>query len=649
VLFNSFAKKERNARGASDLNPIETTTPQGAVPKEFGKYLWNTGPTPTYKFSDQWVASDRLLLDVAYTHVGNNFVLGFHSPELRDVQPSFVISTGMNGRSANESVFIRPVNEVSVNANYFIPGKFGGDHALKFGGYWKDARSTSISHRGGFATVRFRTDESNNCSLLATGCEVDLVRDGYTLYDLKNNAAFIQDTFTRGRVTASLGLRYDQNHDEALPGTIGANPLGMGQGTTQWLPGIAFPGADPGVTFNDFSPRLGFTYDMTGNGKTLAKANFSRYYGQVGIGGIASTINPVSQTTLRYPWVDLNNDKKAQANEVLASANPLATGGNWSAANPANVTSSNSVDPDIRNDFTDELIIGLDREIGNGFAAGANYVWRRYGDFQWNDRQGITTADWLPTTFTPTTASCPGNDGNRISAANCPTITYYQPAFQQPTILRLSMAEGFQRTFNGVELSARKRLANRWLMNTSFSYNSTIVDFGEFTGSQPSTASAALSEDPTNRNQRDGFQYDYLTAGSGIGNVYVNAKWLFKISGLYQLPGEVNVSAFYNARQGYPLEYTVQTPSRINGAGQVDVLLDPVGESRLPNYQNLDFHIERPVRIGSTRFIPAMDIFNVMNSNTIQAIRSRQNAANANQVQAILAPRVARIGVRVNW
>src|SRR5260370_38491886 len=53
TLFNNFAKKERNARGASDLNPIETTTPQGAVPGTFGKHWWNTGPNPTYKFGDQ--------------------------------------------------------------------------------------------------------------------------------------------------------------------------------------------------------------------------------------------------------------------------------------------------------------------------------------------------------------------------------------------------------------------------------------------------------------------------------------------------------------------------------------------------------------------------------------------------------------------
>ncbi len=643
-LFNSFAKKERNARGASDLNPIETTTPQGAVPKSFGKYLWNTGPTPTYKFGDQWVVSDRLLLDLQYAHVGNNFTLGFHSPELRDVQPTILISTGLNGRSGSESVFIRPVNQVTLNANYFMPGTAGGDHALKFGGYWKDAKSSSLNHTGGFARVRFRTAIDNDCSILATGCEVDLVRDGLSLYDLSNISAFAQDTFTHNRITMQLGIRYDRITDTALAASIGANPL-----SPQWLPGLNFTGADPGIVFNNFSPRLGLTYDVTGNGKTLAKANFSRYYGQVGTGGVASTINPVGSTTLRYPWVDANRDKSAQASEVIASANPLSASTNWSAANPANTVSVNSVDPNLKNDVTDEFILGVDREVGLGFAVGANYIWRKYGEFAWNDRVGITSADWLPVTFIPPAAGCPGADGNRIGAANCPTITYYQPAFQQPTIITLANIPDFNRVFNGVELTARKRMSHHWLMNTSFSYNSTIVNFGAFPGSQPSAGSGTISEDPTARDKRNGFQYDYLTGGSGIGNVYVNAKYLFKISGLYQLPGDVNVSAFYNARQGYPLENTIQTPSRLNGGGQADVLLEPVGEARLPNYQNLDFHLERPVKVRTARFIPSLDVFNVANSNTIQAIRSRQNAANANQIQAVLAPRVVRFGVRVNW
>ena len=121
------------------------------------------------------------------------------------------------------------------------------------------------------------------------------------------------------------------------------------------------------------------------------------------------------------------------------------------------------------------------------------------------------------------------------------------------------------------------------------------------------------------------------------------------MSGVYELPFAFNVSAFYNARQGYPQEISVQTPSRPNGAGQIDVLLNPVGDTRLPNYQNLDFHVERPIRFAGVRFIPSLDVFNVTNGNTIQAIRSRQNASNANQIQAIVAPRVLRFGVRVNW
>jgi hypothetical protein len=647
-IFNNFAKKERNARGADDLHPIETTTPQGAVPESYGKHFWNTGPNPTYKFGDQWVVSDRLLMDVNYAHVGNNFTLGFHSPELRDVQPTFVISTGLNGRSGAESVFIRPVNSLTVNTNYFLPGKLGGDHAFKIGGYWRDSNTTSINHTGGYGTVRFPTqaefDNSGTCLTNSAGCQVDLTRDGHSVYDLKNYSAYVQDTITRGRATFQLGLRYDYNKDVAEAASIVANPL-----AGPWLPGISFPGADPNVAFNNWSPRLGFTYNLANDGKTIVHGNYAMYYGQVGNGGVASTINPVGSTTLRYPWADLNGDKVAQANEITLSANPISASTNWSAANPANTKSANSVDPNLRNDKTQEIIVGVDREIGIGFAVGANYIWRKYSDFSWSDRTGITTGDWVAVNFTPAPSTCPGDDGVRIEAATCPSVTYYQPAFQQPTIVTLSNVPDFNRAYNGFELSGRKRMSNHWLMNTSFSFNSTTVNYGSFAGSQPSVTSANLSEDPSNRNNRDGYQYDYLTSGSGIGNVYVNTKWLFKLSGLYEAPWHINLSAFYNARQGYPQEITVQTPSRPNGAGQIDVLLDPVGDTRLPNYQNIDFHIERPIHSHNMRLTPSLDVFNLSNGNTIQAIRSRQNASNANQIQAILAPRVVRFGIKFGW
>ena len=132
--------------------------------------------------------------------------------------------------------------------------------------------------------------------------------------------------------------------------------------------------------------------------------------------------------------------------------------------------------------------------------------------------------------------------------------------------------------------------------------------------------------------------------------MFVNSKWLFKASGLYQLPWQFNVSAFYNARQGYPFEAAVQVLTALpNGGGTPSILLDSVGDNRLQTFQNLDLHFERPIGFGVTRFIPSIDIFNVTNNNTVQALRANQNANNANNIQAIVAPRVIRFGVRVNW
>ena len=636
-LFNSFSAKQRNARGADDLHPIETTSVQDAVPGSFGKHYWNTGPSPTYKFGDQWVLTDRLLFSLDYAHVGNNFVLDFHDPSLTDVQPILIVNSGLNMRSGSQSVFIRPVNSVTLNGNYFMPGMFGADHALKFGGYWRDAQSESIGHTGGNATVRFPTQaafDSNLCTIAATGCSVSLTRDSHTAYDLTNISAYVQDGVTHGRMSLQLGIRYDRNHDQALAASLPASPL-----FPNLLPAVSFGGVDPGIVFNNFSPRLGMTYDLTGDHKTIVKLNYARYYGQVGTGGISSQVNPLSSVTVRYPWTDLNGDKVFQTNEVFPKdgdfANFQSLSGNWDPANPASPTTSNLIDPNIKNDTTDEFIVGATRELGKSFAVDVSYIHRKYGNFQQTvrlhaDGTQVSTADYVSTTYVPTCT---------VSGARCETVTTYYPTAQLRSQSILTMQPTFNRTYNGVEASATKRMANHWMLNTSFSYNSTIEHYGD-----------GDFQNPNNIDKFNGAQYAPQTSGSGIGNVFLNAKWQYKLSGLYQFPYQINLSAFYNTRQGYPWQPAVQVLTSLpNGGGQPTMILDPIGDARLPNFQNLDLHVERPISFGNSHIVPSMDIFNVTNNNTIQALRGNQNANNANFIQAIVAPRVLRFGVRVNW
>ncbi|HEY2153747.1 MAG TPA: hypothetical protein VGH34_23280, partial [Vicinamibacterales bacterium] len=485
-------------------------------------------------------------------------------------------------------------------------------------------------------------DNPNDCATLAVGCQVGLTRDSQTNYDLLNLSAFVQDTITHNKLTMQLGIRYDQNHDTALASAVPASPI-----VPTLLPAINFPGVDPGIVFHNFSPRLGFTYDLQGNGKTLVRANYASYWGQVGTGAIASQINPVAAVTARYAWVDANHDKIVQANEIYDSknnlllgpsgnaANYLAIGANntWDPAHPGSPTTSNTIDPNLKNDRTDEVIVGADREIGAGFAVGGNYIYRNYTNFNWYPVNGVATdgSGYSAVSYTAPASTCP-------TGASCPTLTYYQPNVQLGGVTTSTNQTNFSRNFNGVEMTARKRMSHHWLMNSSFSYNSTIVNYG-----------VGSYQDPTNIAARSGYQYDYLTSGSGVGNVYINAKYLFKLSGLVNLPWDINASAFYNARHGYPYERTVTSPSRANGAGTANLLLDNVGDSRLPNYQNVDLHFDRPVKLGTVRFVPSADLFNLFNFNTVQAQRGAQNSSNANYIQAILAPRVIRFGVRFNF
>jgi hypothetical protein len=616
---NTWAEKFKNARDASDTRPIETTFRQRAVSSTYGRFGWLTGPSPIWKASDQHILSDRWLVEAMWAHVGNNFILDFHEDALNDVQPAFEITTGVWSRSYSRSgPFIRPTNSFDLVTNYFLPGTLGGDHQFKAGLRWRIAMAHSESHWGGNTIARFRN---------GVPVEAQLYRDSITEYDLKTWAAYFQDTYTLKRVTLNLGVRWDRQRDRARPTEVPAHPF-----LADWLPAVTFSGADAGVVWNDISPRVGFTYDVAGNGKTIAKASYSIYYGQMSTGQLASTLNPVTAAFIRFPWTDVNRNGFVERNE-LDTTRILAFGGNYDPYNPTRLTTTGTVDPNIKNDRTREFIVGVDRELMRGFAVGASYIWRKYDRFAWSDRVNFTSADWVARTYTPPATACP-------SGARCVTITYYEPTKPIPAQYVYTNIPDRYRDYNGFELVATKRYSDRWMMTASYAFN-TAVDHWD---------SPNAYEDPTNIDKLNGGQYAPESGGSGIDNVFTNAKWLVKVQGLYTLPWyDISVSGFYNARQGYPFPQFILTPSRANAAGTANVLLDRMGDVRHPNLQTLDLRVEKSFTVGTARVSPSLDIFNATNVNTVLARRRNQAASNANLISGIVAPRVIRFGVRVTW
>ena len=200
----------------------------------------------------------------------------------------------------------------------------------------------------------------------------------------------------------------------------------------------------------------------------------------------------MTAASVRFPWNDANGDKFIQANEVLTGlANVLNFTGNYDPANPGAVTTANTIDPNYKNDTTDEVIVGLDREVGHGFAVGANYIWRSYYNFQFLDTVGFEPSDFTQKTNPAPTCT------NRHGAL--PERPLYTANFAAPgTVNETNFTKDqYNRGFNGVELTARKRMANHWMMNGSFSYNSAVVHNG-FAGAAANT----FAEDPTNLRDR---------------------------------------------------------------------------------------------------------------------------------------------------
>ena len=632
--FNA-SEKVRNARDASDLRPIETTYRQLGVSDrpDLGSTWWKTGMPKSYKWTDRHIFNDRFMLEGSYSHVGNNFTLTFHEEALREVQPAYEITTTAWSRSYQEAVYVRPTDSVDLMGNYFLPGVLGGDHALKFGFKFRNDVQYTESMWGGDAYARFRNGVAS---------EAQPYRRYVADYDLRNRSLYFQDVYTRDRLTVSVSMPFHYTADDANPAEVGASPFygqptfaGVFNGVTYTgqpftqLPAMEFPGADPDVAFGNFSPRAGMSYDLLGDGRNVVKFNYARYVG--GGGWTASRLNTVATAYVRYPWVDLNADRVIQANEIVLTAVPLSWASGYDYRNPAKDTTSAGIDPDVTADVTHEIVVTFDKEIMSDFAVSASYTWRHFGNFRWDDRVNWTSDDYAAVNYQPT--GCP-------SGARCDAVTYYNPKSPIPVTTIYTNWPDYSRSYSGFEVSARKRMTKGWMMNAGFSYNDARAHYD----------SPRAYEDPSNIENLDNAQFAPESTSSGLGNVFVNAKWIFRVSGSYQTPfWGVNLAGFYNVRDGYPFIANIQTPSRPNGAGITNVYLDKLGDNRLPNFQTLDFRVDKRFTFGALTITPAMDVFNLLNGNTALSIRPVQNAGNANQISSILAPRVIRFGVRATW
>jgi hypothetical protein len=636
-LRNGYDIKLQDARGASDITAIEATTSLAALnDRSFGARFWTTGWAPSWRFSDQHTLSDRWFVEGGYSRFCACINIGFREPSLAVVQPMAEISGGHMARSATGVQMTATIrNNTDVTTVYFLPGRLGGDHSLK-GGYknWYVSNTGETGITGGGVIARFN---SGTRAPFTTPFSARFSRTNVTEQYLMHHSVFFQDTFTRGRLTLNLGVRWDRQDDRrgetVTPGSPFQGQVTMTGVAFNLLPEVRAEAASSGIIWNNIAPRLGITYDVTGNGKNVLKGSYAQYYGQRAPAELSTVRSVSAGATVDLPWVDLNGDKFVQANEV-DPGRILAFGGAYNPANPTQTTSPNSVDPDLKNERTDEIVAGFSKELAAGFGVSASYIWRNYGNLNWNRLNGLTSADFTEVIFTPPASACP-------AGARCERVSYFVPNIPLPAAFTRETRPDHHRQYHGLELVARKRMSNAWMMTGSFAFNDSRVFYD----------SPAAYQDPTNIATEHDAQYaPSFSNNTGGSAVRLNAKWVTRVNGAYQLPWlGVGLAASYDLRQGYPFVQTINIASRPNRASAVQVNLDPIGDVRMPTFQSMDLRVDKSVAIASGKLSLSLDVFNVFNFNTVLSRSPIQNASNADRINGILGPRVARIGATLSF
>jgi len=143
------------------------------------------------------------------------------------------------------------------------------------------------------------------------------------------------------------------------------------------------------------------------------------------------------------------------------------------------------------------------------------------------------------------------------------------------------------------------------------------------------------------------------SAGSGaFGNVFINSKWSYNVTGLYQLPWDFSLGASLSGRQGYPQPRREEVFTN-SAAGFTSVLLQPVGDARFANIYELDLRAAKDFRFANrVGMTLSADLFNAPNKRTIlqrETAFGGITTAQSDYIKEMQSPRVWRFGARFNF
>ena len=616
--------KQKFGRSAGPTRPPETTWDQ-------------SGPSPVYKAEMNFVARNNLFLTGRYAHVGGGFQL---TPQGGLDTPIYKDDAAVWRQSYYHFETVRPQENVAGEGNAFF-----GRHEVKFGFGWRQADTDSTSIVPGTGIVSYHDTYPNMFAEVTAYNTYLSARGRYT-------HAYIGDTITFDRLTFTAGLRWDRQAGSTKELSQTGNP-----NLPSLLPDLTGSAASDVVVWNSLLPRVGMSYALDENRKTLLRASYGMFASQLNAtaGAFMSTVT--YRGVYFYDVVDANANRIVdpaeiagrQCNDAIAAAGGCSYYG-FDIDNPANVASPIHTIGDYNTPTTHEVQLGVDREVMPNFGVSGTFTWRHFNNFVWRNN-GATGADYVQIDTLTGSDPTVGNYSIPIYGVAAGRV----PANRAATIYR--SRDGYTQRYVGFELAATKRLSNNWMARLGFSTNDhrEYYDGPEAMGDPTPLLPPTTGLGPLNLGvgpNQDGGLVMRTTSGSGKSGIFqVLPRYQFVVTGLYQAPWGLNFGMNLVNRQGFSTPYhrtQVATADPLSARKNVLVLTD-VGDARLPAVTSLDARVGKEFAFNRVRFNVDLDVFNVLNASTVLGRQYDLRATTADDVLEIMNPRVLRLGVRFNF
>jgi hypothetical protein len=510
--------------------------------------------------------------------------------------------------------------------SWYLSGK--GDHNIRAGVQYEYV-TVDFTDQGNLnGTFTFRSDQPFNSADPRTYPERLQIRVPSALAYLQKEhffGAFIQDKWKIGqRLTLSLGLRYDL---ERIPIQQVDNPR------------FADPGDYP-VDGNNFSPRLGFAYDLGGDGRSVIRGGYGRFYDKTHFELISNilTAGVFSNSFIaNFPAnaADPGPSRGQIPTDPLLRNGPTVDRAQVAALFPAGSRIRNTGNvfldvPDRRVPHTDQLSLGFERSLGRDLSVSADYV------------HGIGRDYFMTQDLNP---------GVRVDTSRTGRIARVDPNFVSSVFARVNTGET---DYDAIMLQLEKRWSRSYRFRAAYTLSSSR-------GNTPGDGVPTIQ-----------FQYlDDLRLDQNEGPTAFDRRHNFVFSGSAQVPRTgLMVSALVRALSGLP--FTIQDTNTdpdqngllfdpiaagsYSGSGSDSFTVDNQGGrngARGPSFFQADLRLGYRIKLGGNgvRHVDAFaDVFNVTNrANFDNPQGDRRSTAFLllTTLRPGAAPRTFQLGARI--